>query len=123
MTDGLSLREYLEVRLAEMDRRYEQRFAAQERALSNALAASDKALAVAAREYERRLEALNGEQARLAADRERFVSQDAYDTWRDGVNAALSVGAGKERGIAAVWAVGVVVAALILTVVGLLVSR
>lgn len=74
--------------------------------------ASDKALELATAEINKHLDGLNGEQARLAADRERFISRDAYDVaqkefsiWRDQINAALSIGAGRDRGIGLSWGV------------------
>ena len=73
-------------------------------------------LKLQAAEYERRLDGLNGEQARLASARRDFVSVLAYDTfketlepWRDTVNRFMAANAGRDAGIGTSW--GVLVAA------------
>lgn len=65
----VSLREYLEKQVCDLDKRLDERFCAR-----------DKARALQASEYERRLSDLNHEQARLAADRERFMPREIADT-------------------------------------------
>ena len=58
---SVSLREYIERIIAEHER------------------STQQALALAAKEYERRLEVLNGEAERLKQMQSSYVSQDAYD--------------------------------------------
>ena len=78
----VSLREYLEHKICALDKRIDER-----------LCSRDNALALQAKEYERRLGDLNHEQARLLADRERFLPRETYeahrkdlDDWRGVVN-------------------------------------
>lgn len=64
----VTLREYLEHKVCALDVRIDERFVSR-----------DKSLALQAGEYQRRLEALNHEQARLAADRERFMPREVSE--------------------------------------------
>lgn len=66
MTD-VSLREYIEQKVCALDKRIDQRFIALE-----------KALELQAKEYERRLEALNGEQARIAKSNAMNLPRETY---------------------------------------------
>lgn len=86
----ISLREYIDIQFEERD----------------------KALTLQAIEVHRRLEMLNGEQARLASDRERFLTKEVYDEfrrefdkWREQINNSIAVNSGRERGISLVWVV------------------
>ncbi len=92
MTD-VALREFLEHKIEALDKRIDERLCAQ-----------SKALSLQAREYERRLEQLNHEQARLAADRERFMPREIadqrqkdYEDWRASIDKTLATGAGASK--------------------------
>lgn len=74
----------------------------------------DKALRLQAEEYERRLSALNNEQARLAADRERFLPREVFDSflkdtdiWRNTVNRFMAATSGRDSGIGVAWTAGI----------------
>lgn len=97
----ISVERLIEVKLAAADSKNDARFTA-----------GDKALALATMDTKTHLEALNGEQSRLAKDRDRFISRDYYDgvqkefsQWRDQVNASLSIGKGRDKGIGLSWGV------------------
>lgn len=90
ITDNISLREYIDLQFA----------------------ARDKALSLQAIEIHRRLDALNGEQTRIALDRERFLTREIYDEyhrdiekWRETINSYTAVSSGRDRGISLVWVV------------------
>lgn len=92
-------------------------------------AAGEKALDLATEGIQTHLTSLNGEQARLAADRERFISRESYDVaqkefgiWRDQVNAALSIGAGRDRGIGLSWGVIVGLIGAIVAVISIVLA-
>ncbi len=83
----------------------------------------DDALKLQAAENARRLMDLNHEQARLAADRERFLPRETYalgmedfQKWRTDVNNAIAAGSGRSQGIATAGAavLAVVMAAIAL---------
>lgn len=100
-----------------LERLTDERFRALIQIINERQQAEQEALKLAREINNLHLAALNGEQARLLADRERFVNREAYEqqqkdftSWRDTVNAALQLGAGKERGIGAFW--GVMVASI-----------
>jgi uncharacterized membrane protein YukC len=61
-------REYFEKLLIEIEHKIDLRFDS-----------LDKALSLQAREYERRLEILNNEQSRLAAERLHFLPREVYE--------------------------------------------
>lgn len=68
--------------------------------------AEAEALRIQAKEYERRLEALNGEQARLADERASFVNREIWDRiqdedrrWKTRVDLLIERGAGEKKGI------------------------
>lgn len=97
----VSVERLIDVKLAAAESKNEARFTA-----------GDKALALATMDTRTHLEALNGEQTRLAKDRERFISRDYYDgvqkefaQWRDQVNAQLHIGKGRDSGIGLSWGV------------------
>jgi len=88
---------------------------------------TDKALQLQRIEYERRLDLLNHEQARLAADRERFLPRELYDAnnrdqrqWRDSVNTWIAANQGKSTGqqatVAAIYAAAGFIVTLIVIV-------
>ena len=115
-SDRVSLRAYVDHRIDALDRLLRQQ-----------LIDMEQARTIQAREYERRLDALNGEQARLAADRERFVSRELYEQafhewrlWRDAVNAQLAGYQGRERGLSALWVAGIGAASVALALLALL---
>lgn len=66
MTD-IALREFLEKQICALDKRIDQRFIA-----------LDKALALQAGKDKEHFDALNHEQARLLADRERYLPREIY---------------------------------------------
>jgi hypothetical protein len=107
----------------ERDRLYQEQFAAAKEAVvvglaaqkegtASALAASEKALLLKSGETERRLEALNGEAARLAIVLAKSVprevweeSQRSLNEWRAGVDKQLNTNSGRDRGFGIIWAV------------------
>lgn len=105
MTKSVSLREYLEMIVLMNDRRYSEVAIEREKALRIKDESDKTALRLARQINDLHLANLNGEQARLLADRERFISRESYEiaqkdfgAWRDNVNAALSLGSGQTRG-------------------------
>ena len=72
--------------------------------------ALDTALSLQAREYERRLEQLNGEHARLRADRAESVRREVFEPWRDLINHDVDGLKAKAEAVATVnrwyWLVG-----------------
>lgn len=108
---GITEREYFERWLKDLECRINLR-----------LEATEKALTIQTDETHRRLDMLNGEQARLGADRERYLQKEVYETWRGGVdrwrdevNRTLAGYTGRDRGVSLVWAA-------MLAVVGLSIS-
>ena len=92
-------------------------------------AAMDKALVLQAEAVAIHLGKLNGEQGRLAADRERFLPRESHDLfrddfrkWQDTVNAQLAVNAGRDRGVGIAWSVGLAGLTLLLGVVGVIIT-
>jgi len=88
--------------------------------------AEDKARSLDRADTQKHLEQLNGEQARLLADRERMISREKYEAdqhglaeWKDSVNGILSLGRGREKGISLAWVVIVGLAGLISTLVAI----
>lgn len=90
---------------AERDRRYSEVAAERAKALQIKDEADKTALSLARQINDLHLANLNGEQARLLADRERYLSREVFDqeqktfaSWRDVVNGALAIGTGKGLG-------------------------
>jgi len=96
------LREYIEQIVSEKERRLELR-----------MDASDRALALQADEYERRLGDLNHEQARLASDRERYLTKEKFEDWQRTVDASIAKSEGKSLGLSLAWAVFISAAGLL----------
>jgi tetrahydromethanopterin S-methyltransferase subunit G len=112
--DGLTLRELLEV---------DKKLAVLEAHMKQKMDAAEKALQLQAREYDRRLDALNHEQTRLAVDRERYLPREIYeshlkeidtkiwtfkkdlDDFKSTVNNYISATIGRDRGIGLSWGV------------------
>lgn len=126
--DGQSipLREHIEALFSAQERLFSADLKALENKMMASFAATDKALEVQAIEYERRLSDLNHEQARLAADRERFLSKEVYDgfykdfgTWRDAANSFMSANGGRDKGVNLAWTVGLALLGAIGAIVGL----
>ena len=136
MPDEVTLREHLaalreaDLRFdAERDRRLTEVAQERERALQIKQEADKTALDLARQINDLHLSALNGEQARLLADRERFLSRDSYDVaqkdfgvWRDTVNSSLSQLTGRDRGIGTSWSVMLAVIGGVGIVVGIVVA-
>lgn len=134
MPDSVTLREHLsalrEADLkfqAERDRRYTEVARERERALLIKETADKAALDLARQINDLHLAALNGEQSRLLADRERFVSRDVFEEqqktlteWRDTVNSSLNIGTGQQRGVATFWGVLIVLVGMAISVVSLI---
>ncbi len=113
----------------ERDRRLSEVAVEREKALKIKEEADQRALELARQINDLHLEALNGEQARLAADRERFVNREAYDqqqkdfaSWRDAVNASLALGAGTRQGLGQFWAVLVAILGVALAIGGFILA-
>ncbi len=113
-----------------LERLMDARFKTLDSKLQAHIDATDRALAIAGREVERRLESLNGEQARLLADRERFLSRETYEqaqkdfaTWRDTVNTALATGTGRGQGVGQFWGVLVIVIGIALTIMTVVIAN
>jgi hypothetical protein len=90
---------------AERDRRYSEVADERAKALQIKDEADKTALSLARQINDLHLTNLNGEQARLLADRERYLSREVFDqeqktfsSWRDVVNGALALGTGKGLG-------------------------
>lgn len=113
--EAIPLREYVETLLTH------------ESTATNArLDAMDKALILRTAEIERHLAALNGEQSRLAADRERFLPREIHDTflsdfrkWQDVVNAQMASTTGRDRGVSIAWSIGVALVGFFLGAAGI----
>ena len=70
------------------------------------------ALELQAKNYEQHLASLNNEQARLAADRERFLPRETFSLfedslreWRDSINRFSAASAGRDSGIGTSWSI------------------
>ena len=107
----VSLREYLEHKICALDKRIDER-----------LCSRDNALALQAKEYERRLGDLNHEQARLLADRERFLPRETYeahrkdlDDWRTTVNKNFATSTGRVTTLVTVAVVLSAISAALIT--------
>lgn len=61
---------------------FEERF----RALNEIRSAEADALVIQAREYERRLESLNGEQGRIAKSQATYISREMYEEFKERVD-------------------------------------
>src|SRR5467141_963321 len=68
------------------------------------------ALSIQTREFERRLGELNGEQARLAKDRERYLPREMFDqsakdmnNWRTLVEGFMATIRGQSKGLSLSW--------------------
>jgi len=114
---------------AERDRRLTEVAQERERAIQIKQEADRTALELARQINDLHLAALNGEQARLLADRERFLSREVFDqeqktfsAWRDTVNSNLSLGTGRATGISATWGVLVAGIATVAAVVGIVLA-
>jgi hypothetical protein len=118
----LSLREHLAALLAEMDKRYQQRFDDQTRAIDAAFAASKEAVAKAEAATERRLEGMNEFRDALQDRETRFVNVDQHEAMREilnGVVARLDRIEGKSSGISSSWGIVVAIIGLIGIVVAI----
>lgn len=116
-----AMREQEEKFQQERDRRISEVASEHDKALKIKDESDDRALELARQINDLHLAALNGEQSRLLADRERFISRESYDiaqkdfaSWRDSVNASLSMGAGRGAGMAQFY--GWIVAGVVLVV-------
>ena len=69
---GLTLRELLEVKTE---------ISVLEAKITEQIKAMDRALQIQAKEYERRLEHLNGEQERLSEERQAFLPRERFETY------------------------------------------
>lgn len=114
---------------AERDRRLTEVAIEREKALAIKQESDKTALDLARQINDLHLAALNGEQARLAADRERFLSRETYDAqqkdfgvWRDTVNGSLSINAGKGSGVATSWGVVVAVVGILFGAAGIILA-
>ena len=84
----------------------------------------EKALGLQAKEYERRLNELNGEQSRLREERGRFLPRELYDSfssdtnkWRDNVNTFIAGSSGQTQGFDKAWATIIAVVSSFITAV------
>lgn len=87
--------------------------------------AMDKALVLQAEAVGIHLDKLNGEQTRLAADRERFLPRELHEAfladfrkWQDVVNAQMAVTTGRDRGVSLAWSVGIAVIGIAVAIAG-----
>ena len=85
------------------------------------LAARKEALDLQAAEYERRLDALNGEQSRLSGERQHFVTRELHDVQIESIRneqnkimATMSTRGGLLTGMGWVWSGGIAVLSVIL---------
>lgn len=90
----------------------ESKIDALEKIIITRIDAGDKALAIQTREFERRLLDLNGEQARLAADRERYLPRELFDqsakdmnNWRSLVEGFMATIRGQSKGLSLSWSI------------------
>lgn len=116
--DKVTLRHYIDVKID-----YERKI------LDQRIDFMNVALRLQAIEYERRLEGLNHEQARLASDRERFVAREVYETaesslsvWRDGVNRAILLAAGRTSGMGAIASGAALLIGVVVGIGGLVIA-
>ncbi len=94
---------------------------------------SSEALKIQAAEYERRLDALNGEAARLREIQSEYLPREVYDSEHKEINKKIELLAldttrsegthtGKSEGISAAWAIIVTVIVLAVSVVSMIIS-
>ncbi len=74
----IPLREYIENQLYEQDKRTNLKFTQIERRMED----NAKALEIQAREYERRLEALNGEAGRIRNIQDTYVPRETFEAYQ-----------------------------------------
>jgi hypothetical protein len=119
-----SLREHYDVLLAQLDRRYEQRFEAQEKAVDAALASAEKAVsaALAAQEKavdkaeradEKRFESVNEFRAQLSDQAGSFLPRAEADVRFTSINEKIAGNTARFLTVAAL-AVSIMVAAVVL---------
>jgi len=111
----VSEREYFERVLNEIEKRFDDRLAGQALRFEERFTAQALALQLQAGANDIRVAALNVEQARLSADRERFLPRELWDTklgeiekWREGVNAQTVAISSRRGGVNSVWAIGAI---------------
>ena len=128
--DTVTLRELLEVKAAlqKLELLVIERFAA-----------AKQALELQAKEYDRRLDHLNGEQGRMAVDRERFLPRESFEIFKNELDKRreierkeldlrtthmdkfMAASSGRDAGIGISWGVIVALIATIGAAVGVLV--
>lgn len=135
----ISLRDFIEERLDAIQKLHQKDI----EAFKQYTHATDEARKLQAAEYERRLDALNGEQARIAQSQATYISREIWEAfqkehraltermatiqsgsvtskefqvYKDAVDKALSIAAGKKEGVGMV---AYVIAQVILTFVGI----
>ena len=70
------------------------------------------ALKIQAIEYERRLDALNGEQARIAKSQSTYVSRELWDAFKTQVDTFMAAHTGRTQMLTIMFAVVVLIAAV-----------
>lgn len=75
----VALKEHLERRICEVERRFEIKFEAIEQSIE-----------VTAKDMERRLSDLNQLRAEVTSDRGQFLQREAYSVWRDTIEGRLT---------------------------------
>lgn len=103
-----------------------ERIRAEERLTAAQFQALDRARAIEMEEMRRRLDALNGEQARLLLDRERYLPRELYDAgaqelriWRENVTTQMAAMRGRDTGVGMAWAVAVALITLFIAGTGM----
>lgn len=111
-SDAITIREYIDFRVTALQEFIEER-----------LRGMDKALTLQEEKNEHHFTALNGEQSRLAADRERYLPRELFDremqnlkAWREDTAKQLAARTGEAHGSSDLWSRMFSVAALLVAV-------
>ena len=110
-----NLKELLLMKICGLEKLYEERFEAYQTSLS-----------LQAKEYERRLNALNGEAERLRSMQMTYVTKELYELNHKELSNKINDNkdlltriSGKSQGISAAWVVIVVIASLVVSVLAI----
>ena len=96
----------------------ETRFCANEKLFREYVDSTKEALEKQAREYERRLESLNGEHDRISKAQSSFVNREIFEEWKSRMDVFVASNTGRAEGIgkttAVIYAVVVLAASVLL---------
>ena len=126
MTDGPT-RDYTDSQIKHLREYFREQVERLREVINTRLDKDDEALQLWAAEMHRRLDNLNHEQARLAADRERYLPRELAESWRRDdlawrgeVNKVLAGHHGEERGVGVAWMIAAMVVTWAIALVAVL---